>query len=376
MGCCFSLAKLKRVLALTVGIAIIALFTQSVFAAPYFLFGKVFNADGTTGTAATANSFAGLTAIRAGINGQLGVQNNGPNPTFPNQIYPSYYNNVTIPATFYSDVGSTNWTTAPGLGQSIVTLVQVYSGQFGWAGNSYVGAHQKIISSGDLTNSETDMQDTGLALIPAPQASAIHFNDLSLTWAGLNNDPDNLITGYTVYRSLSSGSGYSALTLTAGQTPGGTVTYADSGLTTGTTYYYKIAVNYTWGGGNGAPSYMTTTAQSAVTAVTTNAAVTGQLIFNLKNSPSSNITVSTGQNFSVIGQVLNISSEQIDNIAPSAQNVAAPVGVVNLLNGPTPATLAALSSGNQSFFTWTYSASGSGTAVFTGSLQGDRKSVV
>src|SRR5208283_2508795 len=88
------------ILTVVIGIA-------QLYGSPYYLFMSVYNADGTSGTAATANSFAGVSAYRIGIANEIGHQESGPNPTYLNEIYPA--DGVGTPAYLYSDVGSSDW---------------------------------------------------------------------------------------------------------------------------------------------------------------------------------------------------------------------------------------------------------------------------
>ncbi len=249
-------------------ILIMLIITSQVYAASFAVFGKVYNEDGSKGTSLTANSYCGLKAYRKSIPGEIGVQNIGPDDNCSQKIFPVDYDGKDTPAYFNSDVGSNNWTTVVGVGQYVISVVEVYNGQFPlceWNGMSYVGARIKLLSQSDIDDSDVDMPDTRLEPIPAPQPQTILSDSVILTWTGLSYDPDNLVTGYTVYRSTEPGGigGYEKLTVTASQVKGGIVSYTDTGLNQSDTYYYKIAVNFEWGGGNGAPEYFISNAMSA-----------------------------------------------------------------------------------------------------------------
>lgn len=242
--------------------------TLQVYPASFTVFGKVYNEDGSIGTELTANSFCGLKTYRKSIPDEIGIQNIGPDNNCPQKIFPAYYNGQTTTAYFNSDVGSYNWTTVVGVGQYVVSVVEVYEGQFSlcaWNNASYVGARIKVLSQQNIDDGGTDMPDIRLEPVPAPQPQKILSDSVILTWTGLSYDPDNLVTGYTVYRSTEPGGagGYTQLTITASQIKGGLISFTDTGLNQSNTYYYKIAVNFEWGGGNDAPDYFVSNAISS-----------------------------------------------------------------------------------------------------------------
>jgi hypothetical protein len=246
---------------------ILIIFAVSIYAASFTVFGKVYNEDGSKGTSLTANSYCGLKVYRKSIPGEIGVQNIGPDENCIQKIFPAYFGGQDTAAYFNSDVGSNNWTTVTSVGQSVIAVVEVYNGQFPlcpWNGASYTGARIMVLSQQNIDNGGVDMPDTRLETIPAPQPQTILSDSITLTWRGLSYDPDNLIKGYTVYRSTEPGGagGYTQLTVTADQVKGGTVYFTDTGLNQDYNYYYKIAVNFEWGGGNGAPDYFISNAMS------------------------------------------------------------------------------------------------------------------
>lgn len=269
-SCCNTrtIKKVKRMKKI-IFLAVLLIITTQAYPASFTVSGKVYNEDGSKGTSLTANSYCRLKTYRKSIPDEIGVQNIGPDSNCPQKIFPSYYSGVDTPAYFNSDVGSYNWTTAVGVGQYVITVVEVYENQFPfcvWDGVSYVGARIKILSQQEIDNGGVDMPDTQLESVPAPQPQTILSDSVTLTWTGLSYDPDNLVTGYTVYRSTEPGGlgGYLQLTATASQVKGGTIYYTDTGLNQSDTYYYKIAVNIEWGGGNGAPDYFVSNAVSPV----------------------------------------------------------------------------------------------------------------
>jgi hypothetical protein len=236
-------------------------------AASYTLNGFVYNADNSKGNAATENSFCGLEAYRLGIPGEIGPQVTGPDPSCTEKIFPAGYS-VGNTAFYNSDVGSSQWPTVVAAGQQIVAVVQAYSGQFpgcAWNGQSYTGARKTTVIQSDIDAGESDPPDIRLQLIPQPALQSTGVNSASLTWTGIGIDDDDLVAGYTIYRSTEpGGSGGFGEIGTAPQVKGGTVTYNDTGLSVSYTYYYCLAVNFAWGGGGGAPAYLVTDAKSAL----------------------------------------------------------------------------------------------------------------
>ena len=76
----------------------------------------------------------------------------------------------------------------------------------------------------------------------APQSLAITIGDtfVNLTWSNPISNGGSSITSYTIYRSITSTSGYSEI----GTVAGGTLTFKDNSVTQGQTYYYYVtAVN-------------------------------------------------------------------------------------------------------------------------------------
>lgn len=82
-----------------------------------------------------------------------------------------------------------------------------------------------------------------------PGASTLYvpvegYNEISLSW----ENPSNVITGFSIERSESEFSGYSE----TGTTDGVTLTYIDTTVVAGTTYYYRVIASST--GGDSDPS--------------------------------------------------------------------------------------------------------------------------
>src|SRR5208337_503020 len=159
-----------------------------------------------------------------------------------------------------------------------------YNGQNGWTGNPYVGAVSAVISASDIFASTTNMPSMKIQQIPSPSLQTASYYSLALTWTGMTNDPDDLIMGYTVYRSTLPAGTYTALTYTAAQNAGGQVSFTDAGLSAGTTYYYKIGVNYLWDGSGNTVNYYSSDALSNSMSAATKNVDTTDLKFSLQDS--------------------------------------------------------------------------------------------
>lgn len=88
----------------------------------------------------------------------------------------------------------------------------------------------------DTLNPPTNLQCTGL-----PSCTVTFLTKPTLTWTAT---PDTYATGYQVWRSTTSGSGYVQV---ASVTPRTTTTWTDNNVSPLTTYYYVVrAVANSW----------------------------------------------------------------------------------------------------------------------------------
>ena len=149
--------------------------------------------------------------------------------------------NPTTNKIYVGAIGDNNVTVIDGNTDTIMNTVQVENSPFGIGINSntdkiYVG------NSGSSTVSVID----GSLSASAPSApqnliATAGNSQVSLSWSASSNNGGSTITGYNVYRGTTSGG--------EGTTPiatvsGSTLTFTDTGLTNGQTYYYTVtAVN-------------------------------------------------------------------------------------------------------------------------------------
>jgi hypothetical protein len=219
----------------------IILLAQSIFSVPYFVRGKLYSSSGLTGTAETDNSFASVTIFREGIVNNIGYQYNGPDPVYPNKIYPAGYEYVTVTAYCYTDVGSYYWGTPAALSQTVRAVFEVMNGANGWVGSTYIGFTGAVISEADLIDNTTDLYDTQLIEIVAPTIVEFNMTHVSISWIGLS--PETII-GYGVYRYNVTDNITETAASFVTQTAEAEITYEDTDIVGGKTYGYMLSVKY------------------------------------------------------------------------------------------------------------------------------------
>ena len=112
---------------------------------------------------------------------------------------------------------------------------------------TYTPSTNPIIINGTYSGDSTHSVSFGIASSIAPpsppqnlQATAGSFN-ITLTWQPPSNNGGASITGYKVYRSTSSGAEVGYVTI------GNVTSFTNTGLTGGTTYFYKVSAVNTLG---------------------------------------------------------------------------------------------------------------------------------
>jgi hypothetical protein len=105
--------------------------------------------------------------------------------------------------------------------------VETFSVTFGTAGT------QSVTVTDNLGHTATE---SGISVAPAAPtsltASAVSSSQINLSWTGSSG-----ATGYLIQQSLNSSTGWTEVGATSG---GGSTTFQDSGLSAGTTYYFRV----------------------------------------------------------------------------------------------------------------------------------------
>src|SRR5690606_36037889 len=94
------------------------------------------------------------------------------------------------------------------------------------SGSSYVAIPNSAFAEAPADNGSAPSNPSGLI------ANTLSYNKIQLTWV----DNSSNETGFEIWRSTQSNSGYAII----GVTPANTTTYSDSLLQASTTYYYQI----------------------------------------------------------------------------------------------------------------------------------------
>ncbi|MEY3897885.1 MAG: hypothetical protein RLZZ214_3406, partial [Verrucomicrobiota bacterium] len=181
-------------------------------------------------------------------------------------VTPAYLNGTLIPGTYTLITGGAATTGTP---------------TFVWG-----GTNGEVVSFSTSTPGTVTLVVAGAGPPAAPTGLVATAGN---TQVALNWDAVAGATGYTVKRSLTSGSGYAPL-------PGGTTvntSFTDTGLTNGTAYYYKVCATNGFGDG---PDSSEAAATPASTVTTTFTSVAGQDGYVRESNETSNVGGSTTSN--------------------------------------------------------------------------------
>jgi hypothetical protein len=215
--------------------------------------GKVFTAEGLSGTASDSPSFASLAAYRWDIAGNIGIQNGLPPAP---QINPAVISPANS-AYFASDVDTTGQWASPAAaeGQTLVAVAETFFNQFSWAGESYVYFQKKIVTSTDYGFSTAIFGSRRQRALPALSITQASSAQISLSWTALA-DSSAIISSYTIYRATylpdetnrTYGTNEILDNVPAPLSGSVEADYVDNTVVLGKTYYYTLAVNFVWQG--------------------------------------------------------------------------------------------------------------------------------
>jgi hypothetical protein len=207
--------------------------------------GKLFTASGVTGTAATENSFAGMSVVRDSLPNESAVQSLGPNGAYPSAVFPA----GTLPAYGLTDAGA-QWNTGLATGQVVLGVYETAPGVNGWAGSAaYAAAIAQTVAGSDLPRSSVVLPGVSLGAIPTPGLVSSTNGQITVQ-VGTFADGGGRLKSLALYRRLDPSGAWSWLTdLTS---TAGVQTYTDSSVVAGTNYDYGVAINFSWPGGSGA----------------------------------------------------------------------------------------------------------------------------
>jgi len=180
------------------------------------------------------------------------------------------------PAVYMCDPGSSFWET-PLYADGDVAMIaaETKNGQVGWTGNTWVGGARTVIQSIPMISPDklVPFNDIVMEPIPTPALSTSTENSITIGWQGLwDNDQgasggtsNNSVYGYQVYRSIDGASFSKISGAVISQSAGNSLTYADTDVSVGHTYQYKLSVLFKWEAKPTTP-YWETTSQGPASA--------------------------------------------------------------------------------------------------------------
>lgn len=241
----------NKFLLVLIAIVLLNISSFSVSANAIFnLMGLVKYTDGTSlmnGDAASPNSFASARAYRSNVDTNYSISNKPSN----NHIYAAANSD---PAYFLFDVGSSSWNPYPQVGDTAIVVLETFSGQNAWGGNSFVAGVKKNVTESDLNNNgiDFDLQNAVMEQIPTPVLISNTYPNIQIGWTGLwdtntgnsSGSSNNSIIGYSVYRSDNQGP-YELIGEVAQQS-GQSLSFTDVAVSLGHIYNYKLKVRFEW----------------------------------------------------------------------------------------------------------------------------------
>lgn len=210
------------------------------------------NYDGSLGNETSANSYGKGQFFRHSTN----------DPVQSTTITEYTLPEGAFPARSRREVGS-GWGTDAVPGERIVGVIEVPGGlrtPYPY-GLSYVGASSSLISSS--IRQTIDLPFIDIQPVPTPEARTLTRDSIVICWPSIRTFDDrgnriNMVETYAVYRSEHPSGPFEWLSDVPHKDGG--MTYADSRISKGATYYYKLKLRYSWPANR--PPYYETSASS------------------------------------------------------------------------------------------------------------------
>lgn len=206
----------------------------------YFITFPVQAPAGVNGEGAQAASAAGVTILRHQIPGEAAVQLAGPDGPGIGRIYtqPGKGSFVLL------DAGS-QWETSVSQLQTILGIVETYSGQFAWQGKAYSGAVSAVVNKADIVAGRLSLGPLLLTEVPAPQLLSADTDHIHVSIPGVL-DEGGQASGLQLWRKGSDGTWLALAELGLSATA---QSYQDTSVVPNSAYWYGISVIYHWPGG-------------------------------------------------------------------------------------------------------------------------------
>ena len=195
---------------------------------------------GSEGVLAVKN--AGVCVLRGQIQSQIAYQVAGPDGPGIGRIFSNgsqFYVLTDIGSQFLSSIASN---------QVILSVVECYSGQFGWTGLAFVAGLSDTVDATSVINSQlNDTNGITLTQVPIPTLLQASSSQIALRIPPYN-DAGGMAVSLQLWRQDNSGTWSTLAQLPVTST---TQTYVDGSVLSNASYWYGISVAFAWPGGTG-----------------------------------------------------------------------------------------------------------------------------